>query len=86
MLKPNDTSPEKNQTLLNGKLVTGETKLKHLDRIRFGLHNYFLFLDPNEVEFNQYDWEYANQEAIDNNVKDIEKLGHVETQELKDKL
>ena len=64
---------------MNGKLVTGEAKLKHLDRIRFGLHNYFLFLDPNEVEFNQYDWDFANQEAIDNNVKDIEKLGHVET-------
>ena len=79
MLKPNDASPEKNQTLLNGKLVTGEVKLKHLDRIRFGLHNYFLFLDPNEFEFNQYDWDFANQEAIDNNVKDIEKMGHVET-------
>ena len=47
MLRPNDASPEKNQTLLNGKLVTGDVKLKHLDRIRFGLHNYFLFLDPN---------------------------------------
>lgn len=85
MLVPNDSSL-KHQTLVNGKLVTEPIRLKHNDRVRFGLHNYFVYLAPGETEDEQYNWEYANKEAVDNNVKEIEAKSHLETLELKAKL
>lgn len=55
MLVPNDSSM-KHQTLVNGKLVTEPIRLKHNDRVRFGLHNYFVYLSPGEEENEQYNW------------------------------
>ena len=66
--------------------MTEPIRLKHNDRVRFGLHNYFVYLAPGETEDEQYNWEYANKEAVDNNVKEIEAKSHLETLELKAKL
>lgn len=85
MLIPNQSSL-KHQTLVNGRVVEEPIRLKHMDRVRFGLHNYFLFLAPAETEFEKYDWEFANQEAHDNNVKQMEAKSHIQSKELKAKL
>lgn len=50
MIYPNSDSPVKHQTLVNGQLLEHPEKLRHLDRVRFGLHNYFVFIDPNETD------------------------------------
>ncbi len=66
--------------------MTEPLRLKHGDRVRFGLHNYFVFLAPGETEDEQINWEYANKEAVDNNVQEIEAKSHIESQELKARL
>mmetsp|Transcript_18371 Transcript_18371/g.18347 ORF Transcript_18371/g.18347 Transcript_18371/m.18347 type:complete len:726 (+) Transcript_18371:426-2603(+) len=62
------------KTMLNGKILTEETLLNHQDRIRFGNHNYFLFIDPDELGGTPFDWEKAVNEANEEQVKVL--LGH----------
>lgn len=57
------------KTVINGKTLTEPADLNNEDRIRFGNHNYFLFIDPEELSNNKYDWEYAMKEAHEEEVK-----------------
>ena len=57
-LQPSDSS----KTTVNGKAVTGPVVLSHGDRVRFGNHNYFVFMDPEDME-KVADWETAVREA-----------------------
>ena len=59
------------RTTLNGKILEAPAILSHQDRIRFGNHNFFLFVDPEELSSNSYDWEYAMSEAHEEEVKMI---------------
>lgn len=59
------------KTMLNGKMLTEQTILNHNDRIRFGNHNFFLFLDPDELGGNAFDWEKAVNEANADQVKGL---------------
>jgi len=54
---------------VNGKLVTEPTALQHSDRILFGTHNYFVVNDPSQPENNAIDWDYANKEVIQDQLK-----------------
>lgn len=65
-------APDMNlKTTLNGKILEKTTELSHQDRIRFGNHNFFLFVDPEELSANNFDWEYAMREAHEEEVKII---------------
>lgn len=57
------------KTTLNGKVLNKACILQHQDRIRFGNHNFFLFVDPEELSNNNYDWEFAVKEAHEEEVK-----------------
>lgn len=57
------------KTYINGKLLTAQRELENQDRIRFGNHNYFLFVDPEEITRESYDWEFAMNEANEEGVK-----------------
>lgn len=59
------------KTLRNGKLITEPTILEHQDRLRFGNHNFFLYIDPEELSNDHYDWEYAVKESNQDQVRDI---------------
>lgn len=43
------------KTTLNGKILTIPAEIEHNDRIRFGNHNFFLFIDPEELSNSKYD-------------------------------
>ena len=63
-------SPDLNlKTTVNGKILTEPTEIQHQDRIRFGNHNFFLLIDPEELSNNNFDWEYAMKEAHEEEVK-----------------
>ncbi|CAG9327700.1 unnamed protein product [Blepharisma stoltei] len=68
-LKPS-TDPSL-KTLVNGKVLTQEITLQHHDRIRFGNHNYFLFIDPDELGGAPFDWEKAVNEASQDQVNGL---------------
>ena len=57
------------KTYINGKLLTAQRELENQDRIRFGNHNYFLFIDPEEITRDSFDWEFAMNEANEEGVK-----------------
>jgi kinesin family member 13 len=63
-------SPDANlKTTVNGKLLTQSAVLQHHDRVRFGNHNYFLFVDPEELSNSHPDWEFAMNETHEEEVK-----------------
>ena len=63
-------SPDFNlKTTVNGKILTEPTKIDHQDRIKFGNHNFFLLIDPEELSNDSFDWEYAMKEAHEEEVK-----------------
>ena len=65
-------SQDKNlRTMRNGKLIEEPTLLDHQDRIRFGNHNFFLYIDPEELSNEHYDWEYAVTESNQDQVRVI---------------
>ena len=70
------------KTLINGKLLTKPTILENQMRIRFGNHNYFLYVDPEELSSSSFDWEYAVKEANEDQVRGL--LGN-QDEELKAK-
>ena len=57
--------------MLNGKLLTSPTVLENQDRIRFGNHNFFLYIDPEELTSAKFDWEYAVKEANEEQVRGL---------------
>ena len=57
------------KTYVNGKVLTAQRELENQDRIRFGSHNYFLFIDPEEITHDNFDWEFAMNEANEEGVK-----------------
>ena len=65
------------QVKINGELLQGPRKLDHNDRILFGKHVFYLFVDPEGKE-ELKDWhiasEEANKDAVDSLVQaEIEK-------------
>lgn len=65
-------SPDPNlKTMINGKLLTQPTVIENQNRIRFGNHNFFLFVDPDELSNNNFDWEYAMKEANEEQVNGL---------------
>eukprot|EP01022_Parablepharisma_sp_SALTPOND_P016704 TRINITY_DN250_c0_g1_i1.p6 TRINITY_DN250_c0_g1~~TRINITY_DN250_c0_g1_i1.p6 ORF type:complete len:390 (-),score=89.51 TRINITY_DN250_c0_g1_i1:1625-2794(-) len=61
--------PNAAKIFVNGKLVTEPVELAHSDRILFGAHNYFVVNDPSQPENNSIDWDYANKEVIQDQLK-----------------
>ena len=55
-LYPNEKDSDKNKVYLNGKLLSEPTFLKNCDRILFGNHNYFVFVNPDEKFNDEVDW------------------------------
>eukprot|EP00916_Digyalum_oweni_P022861 GHVL01037854.1.p1 GENE.GHVL01037854.1~~GHVL01037854.1.p1 ORF type:complete len:935 (+),score=194.69 GHVL01037854.1:93-2897(+) len=53
------------KTLVNGKVLTEgkKTKLNHRDRILFGNHNFFVYMDPSEMNKKLPTYEEALKEA-----------------------
>lgn len=70
------------KTMLNGKPLLMPTVLENQNRIRFGNHNYFLYVDPEELSSSNFDWEFAVKEANEEQVRGL--LGH-QDEELKAK-
>eukprot|EP00826_Nyctotherus_ovalis_P037081 TRINITY_DN3356_c0_g6_i2.p1 TRINITY_DN3356_c0_g6~~TRINITY_DN3356_c0_g6_i2.p1 ORF type:complete len:535 (+),score=200.04 TRINITY_DN3356_c0_g6_i2:1735-3339(+) len=62
-------NPATAKVFVNGKLIESPTPLNHGDRILFGVHNYFVFNDPSKPENESIDWEYANNEVVEDQVK-----------------
>ncbi len=56
---------------VNGKLASQEQELVHGDRILFGAHNYFVVNDPAQPESSSIDWDYANKEVIQDQLKAV---------------
>lgn len=59
------------KTIVNGKLLVEPLELEHGDRIRFGNHNYWLFIDPEEIGAELKDWQFAMNEANEEEVKGL---------------
>ena len=59
------------KTMRNGKIIDSPILLENQDRLRFGNHNYFLYIDPEELSNKNYDWEFAVKEANSEQVKGI---------------
>jgi hypothetical protein len=59
------------KTMRNGKIIDQPVLLENQDRLRFGNHNYFLFIDPDELSNKTFDWEFAVKEANSEQVKGI---------------
>lgn len=57
------------RTMRNGKLITEPVLLENQDRLRFGNHNFFLFVDPDELSNKVFDWEFAVKEANSEQVR-----------------
>ena len=55
MIVPNEEH-DKYQVLVNGSLISSPTPLKNNDRIRFGTHNYFLFVSEDDQADASIDW------------------------------
>jgi hypothetical protein len=70
------------KTLLNGKPLLKPTVLENQTRLRFGNHNYFLYIDPEELSSSTFDWEHAVKEANEDQVRGL--LGN-QDEELKAK-
>lgn len=50
------------KTMINGKIITEKQELDSGDRIRFGNHVFYVYVDPDEIA-EQHDWEFAMEEA-----------------------
>jgi hypothetical protein len=62
-LFPNSEDKEKFVVKVNGELITDPVLLVHGDRLLFGSHHYFLYMDPLVNPDEMYDWELAMKEA-----------------------
>ena len=85
ILMPNEEH-DKYQVLVNGSVISEPTRLQHNDRIRFGMHNYFLFVMAGQDPDSSIDWEHANDEATQKNVDQFAHQNPEENEELKEKL
>lgn len=54
---------EKFSVKVNGELIVNPILLEHGDRILFGSHHYFLYIDPLINIEETYDWDLAVKEA-----------------------
>ena len=43
------------KTMRNGKTIDSPVMLEHQDRLRFGNHNFFLYIDPEELSNERFD-------------------------------
>lgn len=59
------------KTMRNGKNIEKSILLEHQDRIRFGNHNYFLYVDPEELSNEHFDWDFAVKESNKDQIRGI---------------
>lgn len=59
------------KTLVNGAAITGPTTIQHGDRVRFGNHLLFTFVDPDQDPSTLPDFETAEKEASDAEVQSM---------------
>ena len=78
-LIPSDNPASK--TMVNGKVLSGRKELDSGDRIRFGNHVFFLYVDPDEIG-EKHDWEEAVKEA---NEAEVQAMLGKQAEELKKK-
>mmetsp|Transcript_9491 Transcript_9491/g.18330 ORF Transcript_9491/g.18330 Transcript_9491/m.18330 type:complete len:1042 (+) Transcript_9491:1092-4217(+) len=52
-----------NKTYINGKVITGPVQVQSQDRLRFGGHLYFVYVDPDQNPKVEVSWEDAVKEA-----------------------
>jgi hypothetical protein len=64
MIYPNEEDPNKFKTFVNGDLLTEPIVINHADRVLFGNHNYFLYVDPEINLEEEVDWEVAMKEVL----------------------
>ena len=87
-IRPNEEDAEKNKTIVNGDLVSEERQLQHGDRILFGNHNYFIFVDPQlePLTEEQKDYYSATKEVNKKQMAEIGAENEKEDEERKAKL
>lgn len=59
------------KTMVNGQIITGPVELQNQDRIRFGNHVYFSFIDPSQPFNDQLNFEHAVHEANETEMKSL---------------
>lgn len=59
------------KTMVNGELITGKVEVKNQDRIRFGNHVFFSFIDPDQPQNDELNFEYAVKEANETEMKSM---------------
>ena len=65
-------SPDPNlKTMVNGEILKGPRALQGQDRIKFGNHVFFSFIDPDVPQNSELDWEYAVKEANETEMKSM---------------
>ena len=70
-LLPN-TDSEHAKLHVNGNLISSSTPLQHEDRILFGNHNYYIFVDPQKPLNEEMDWEYASHEVHKDQIEAVQ--------------
>ena len=69
---------------VNGRVVRETTQLEHNDRIRFGIHNYWLIVIGGSGPNPKINWEYAYSEATKNIVEKYMETSTQEDEEVKE--
>ena len=88
VILPND-DPNNAKVYVNGELVKDVVTLSHNDRILFGSHNFFLYKEASKPEDPSINWEFANNEAVKDQVKAMtseqEKILQAKIKEMEEK-
>ncbi|OMJ85954.1 hypothetical protein SteCoe_12658 [Stentor coeruleus] len=59
------------KTMVNGQIISGSVELHNQDRIRFGNHVYFSYIDPSQNFNNELNFEFAVHEANETEMKSL---------------
>jgi hypothetical protein len=68
ILTPLDPSVK---TMVNGQIIKGPTEIHNQDRIRFGNHVFFSFIDPEQPQSEELNFEFAVKEANETEMKSL---------------
>lgn len=68
ILTPLDSSVK---TMVNGQLISGPVEIHNQDRIRFGNHVFFSFIDPSQEQNEELNFEFAVKEANETEMKSL---------------
>ena len=59
------------KTMVNGQLINGKVEIHNQDRIRFGNHVFFSFIDPDQPQNDELNFEYAVKESNETEMKSM---------------